>query len=73
MVTGHNFIMVDPKRKVTFEPIRMKNGKGWYVCVMLPHGRQPQIDGFHRRAEAVAWIEYESDDWLKRYEGGKFA
>jgi hypothetical protein len=40
---------------------------------VLPHGRQSQVDGFTRKAEAKAWIEHESGDWLKRHEGGKYA
>jgi hypothetical protein len=71
--TRHSLIMLESKPKVRFEPFQAKNGKGWYVRVLLPHGPQPQIDGFNRRAEAVAWIEHESGEWLKRYEGGKFA
>jgi len=69
----HTFTMPDSKPKVTFGPIPMKNGKGWCVRVMLPHGRQPLIDGFNKKAEAIAWIEHESGEWLKRYEGGKYA
>ena len=65
--------MPDSKPKVMFEPVQMKKGKGWYVRVMLPHGLQPRVDGFTKKAEAVAWIEYESSEWLKRYEGGKYA
>ncbi len=73
LLARHNFIMADTKPKVIFEPVPMKNGKGWYVRVKFPHGPQPQIDGFNRKAEAIAWIEHESGDWLKRYEGGKHA
>ena len=65
--------MTTTKPKVIFEPAQMKKGKGWCVRVLLPHGPQPQIEGFYKRAEAVAWIEHESRDWLKRYEGGKYA
>ena len=73
LLARHNSIMSESKPKVTFEPIQMKNGKGWYVRVVLPHGRQSQVDGFTRKAEAIAWIEHESGDWLKRHEGGKYA
>jgi hypothetical protein len=69
----HNSTMPDSKPKVTFGPFPMKNGKGWYVRVMLPHGPQPRIEGFNRKAEAIAWIEHESGEWLKRFEGGKYA
>ena len=65
--------MVDSKPKLAFEPVRSKNGKGWSVRVMLPHGSRPQIDGFNRKAEAIAWIEHESGEWLKQYEHGKYA
>ena len=41
------------KPKVIFEPAQVKKGKGWCVRVLLPHGPQPQIDGFYKRAEAV--------------------
>ena len=58
---------------MAFEPVRSKNGRGWCVRVMLPHGKQPQIDGFNRKAEAIAWIERESGEWLKQYEHGKYA
>ncbi|HTR13939.1 MAG TPA: hypothetical protein VMI72_11965 [Roseiarcus sp.] len=53
---------------MSFEPVQVKKGKGWRVRVLFPHGPQPQIDGFFRRAEAVAWIEHESAAWLKQYE-----
>ena len=61
------------KPKARFEPVRLKSGKGWYVRVTPPHGRQTQIEGFTRKAEAVAWVEHESGEWLKQYEGGKYA
>jgi hypothetical protein len=61
------------KPKITFDPVQMKGGKGWYVRATLPHGLPQQIHGFTKKAEAVAWIERESADWLKRYEGGKYA
>jgi hypothetical protein len=67
--------MADSKPKMAFEPVRSKNGRGWCVRVMLPHGKQgkqPQIDGFNRKAEAIAWIEHESSEWLKEYEHGKY-
>jgi hypothetical protein len=65
--------MADSKPKVAFEPVRSKDGKGWSVRVMVAHGKQPQIDGFNRKAEAIAWIEHESREWLKQYEQGKYA
>ena len=65
--------MADSKPKVAFEPVRSKDGKGWSVRVMVAHGKQPQIDGFNRKAEAIAWIEHESSEWLKQYEHGKNA
>ncbi len=65
--------MQTSKPKVIFEPVQSKKGRGWCVRVLFPHGPQPQIDGFYKRAEAVAWIEHESGEWLKRFEGGKYA
>ena len=59
--------------KARFEPVRLKSGKGWYVRVTPPHGRETQIEGFTRKAEALAWVEHESAQWLKTYEGGKYA
>ena len=59
--------------KARFEPVQSKSGKGWCVRVTPPHGRAAQIDGFTRRAEAVAWVEHEAAQWLKTYEGGKYA
>jgi hypothetical protein len=70
--TSHNFIMTGSTPKARFEPVRLKSGKGWYVRVTPPHGRETQIEGFTRKAEAVAWVEYESAEWLKTYEGGKY-
>jgi len=58
--------------KAKFEPIRLKSGRGWYVRVTPAHGREAQIEGFTRKAEAVAWVEHESAEWLKTYEGGKY-
>jgi hypothetical protein len=43
------------------------------VRVTPPHGRETQIEGFTRKAEALAWVEHESAEWLKTYEGGKYA
>jgi hypothetical protein len=70
---SHNSPMPASAPKARFEPIRLKSGKGWYVRVTPPHGRETQIGGFARKAEAVAWVEHESAEWLKTYEGGKYA
>jgi hypothetical protein len=59
--------------KARFEPVRLKSGKAWYVRVTPPHGRETQIEGFTRKAEAAAWVEHESAEWLKTYAGGKYA
>jgi hypothetical protein len=69
----HNFKMADSKPKVIFDPLQMKDRKSWCVRVTFPHGPQSQISGFSKKAEAIAWIERESADWLKQYEGGKDA
>jgi hypothetical protein len=59
--------------KARFDTVRLKSGKGWYVRVTPPHGRETQVEGFTRKAEALAWVEHESAEWLKTYEGGKYA
>jgi hypothetical protein len=64
--------MTDAKPKARFEVVRAKDGR-WFVRLTLPHGLQPQITGFRREAEAAAWIKHESADWLKKYEGGRYA
>jgi hypothetical protein len=64
--------MADTKPKSRFEVVRAKNGT-WFVRLSLPHGLQPQITGFRREAEAEAWIKHESAEWLKKYEGGRYA
>lgn len=69
----HSWKMPTPKPKTRFEPVQLKSGRGWYVRVTPPHGRETQIEGFSKRAEAVAWVEHESGEWLKKYEGGKYA
>jgi hypothetical protein len=66
----HNAVSA-PKAK--FDTVRLKSGKGRYVRVTPPHGRGTQIEGFTRKAEAVAWVEHESAEWLKTYEDGKYA
>ena len=70
---SHSSTMATPKPKARFEAVQLKSGRGWYVRVTPPHGRQTQIEGFSKRAEAVAWVEHESGEWLKKYEGGKYA
>jgi hypothetical protein len=63
----------EPKQQVAFEAVQKKDGRGWYVRALLPRPRQPMIYGFFTEAEARAWIGHKSGDWLKRYEGGKYA
>jgi hypothetical protein len=58
--------------KARFEAVERKDGQ-WYVRLMLPEGRQPQIDGFKTQAEAQRWIKAQSAAWLKIYEGGRYA
>jgi hypothetical protein len=70
---AHICKMAQSKPKVTFDALQKKGGRSWYVRATLAHGQQPHIDGFTKKAEALAWIERESADWLKRYEGGKYA
>jgi hypothetical protein len=65
--------MVNLKSKVEFEPAQMSNRLGWYVRVVLPNGQQPQLGGFKVESEAREWIVRESAEWLKGYEGGKYA
>jgi len=66
--------MSNIKRKVQFEPLKMKLESGWYVRVTFPFGGQPQkIDGFKTRTEAREWIKSKSAAWLKEYEGGRYA
>jgi sulfite reductase beta subunit-like hemoprotein len=64
--------MATTKSKARFEAVETKDGE-WYVRLMLPGGRQPQIDGFKTKAEAQRWIKAQSAAWLKMYEGGKYA
>jgi hypothetical protein len=65
--------MNKPKPKVTFEPVQMKIGTGWYLRLTLPGGRQSRIDGFKTQAEAQEWIKAKSTAWLKMYDGGRYA
>jgi hypothetical protein len=57
-----------PMPKITFDTVQMKEDKSWYVRAALPDGLSAQIHSFGKRTEAVAWIERESADWLKRTE-----
>jgi hypothetical protein len=69
----HICIMTDRAPDATFDPVQLKDGSGWYVRLTLPDGREPQIDGFKTEAEAQDWIKSKSAEWLKSYEGGKYA
>jgi hypothetical protein len=59
--------------RAQFEPLPTKVRDEFYVRVTLPDGRQPQIDGFKTKAEAIRWIKGQSAAWLKMYEGGKYS
>ena len=69
---SHNITMPVSTQKARFDPVRVKSGKGWFVRVTPQHGRETQIEGFTRKAEALAWVKHESAEWLKTYEGGKY-
>ena len=64
-----------PKRQQTvkFEVILLKLAAGWCVHVSLPHGHETQIGEFRSEAEARSWIAERSAQWLKEYDGGKYA
>jgi hypothetical protein len=55
------------------EPCQSIRGRREFELRKTPHGRETQIEGFTRKAEALAWVEHESAQWLKTYEGGKYA
>ena len=58
--------------KAKFEPVQSKRGRG--LCASDRHtGVQHRSIEFTRRAEAVAWVDHEAAEWLKTYEGGKYA
>lgn len=65
--------MVDPRHRVTFSPVEMMIGRGWYILVRLPSGRDQQLGGFNTEAEAQDWIQRKSADWLKHFENGKYS
>jgi hypothetical protein len=71
-LASHICVMAETKPKIRFQVVRAKDGT-WFVRLTLPHGLQPQINGFRREAEAQAWIKHESADWLNSYEGGRYA
>ena len=61
------------KSKVEFEPAEMKVGKGWYVRATAPKRIPLQLGGFKTEEEAREWIKRKSLEWLKEFEGGKYA
>jgi hypothetical protein len=54
-------------------PAPMKIGSGWCVQVTLPSGINPKLGGFKTEEEAREWIARKSAEWLKQYEGGRYA
>ena len=57
--------MPHSKPKVTFDAVQEKGRKSWYVRATLAHGQQPHIDGFTKKAEALAWLWRFSEERLK--------
>ena len=51
----------------------MTVGSGWFVLVTLPQEKQSKLGGFKSEDEAKTWIALKSAEWLKAYEGGKYA
>jgi hypothetical protein len=56
-----------------FEPVQVKPASGWYVRITLPHGERSDINYFKTEHEAITWIYENSEAWLKRYRGGRYA
>ena len=48
----------------TLTPRPIKGASGWFVQISFPDGREKRISRFLTEAEARAWIDNESDDWL---------
>jgi hypothetical protein len=46
--------------KVTFAPVEMKIGKGWYILATPPKGTPVQLGGFKTEDEAREWIKRKS-------------
>ena len=61
------------RSKVKFEAVPMTVGSGWFVLVTLPQEKQSKLGGFKSEDEAKTWIALKSAEWLKAYEGGKYA
>jgi hypothetical protein len=59
--------------KIHFEVLPMKMGSGWYVLVTIPNAVGPKLGGFKTEEEAKSWIARESREWLKMFEGGRYA
>jgi len=45
-------------------PHPVNGSPGWFVKIAFADGRERRISRFVTEAEARAWIENESDDWL---------
>jgi hypothetical protein len=51
----------------TLTPRPLDGGEGWYVQIDWSDFSE-QVGAFVSRAEAVDWIEYKSEDWLRKYQ-----
>jgi hypothetical protein len=51
-------------KELTLTPLPIRGSPGWFVQVSFPDGREKRISRFTTEAEARAWIDNESDDWL---------
>ena len=51
-------------KELTLIPQPIKGSPGWFVQIRFPDGREKRISRFTTEAEAQAWIDNESDDWL---------
>jgi len=51
----------------TFEAVERKDGSGWYVRLTRPEMLPQRIGDFRTEAEARAWIDAKSAEWLVRY------
>jgi hypothetical protein len=64
--------MANTNAKVEFQPVRMNDGEGWFVRVLLPKGEQPRLGGFNSEAEAMDWIRRKSAVWLREHHGYRY-
>jgi len=64
---AHSAAMAGRATDATFEAVERKDGSGWYVR-LTRHEMLPQrIGDFRTEAEARAWIDAKSAEWLVRY------